>query len=49
MLIIFIVLKSREKAKNLDESEGCTNLQNENQRLQSEFTMKRTQYDQLNK
>jgi hypothetical protein len=49
MLIIFIVLKSREKAKNLDDSQGCTNLQNDNQRLHSEFTMKSTQYDQLSK
>ena len=48
MLINFIVLKSREKAKNHD-SQGCTNLQNDYQRLQSEFTMKSTQYDQLNK
>jgi hypothetical protein len=42
-------LKSREKAKNLDDSQECTNLQNDNQRIQSEFTIKSTQYDQLNK
>ncbi len=49
MLIIFIVLKSREKAKNHNDSQECTNLQNDKERLQSEFSLKSTQYDQLNK
>ena len=48
MLIIFIVLKSREKAKNHNDSQECTNLQNDNERLQSEFSLKSSQYVQLN-
>ena len=48
MLIIFIVLKSREKAKNHNDSQEGTNLQNDNERLQSEFSLKSSQYVQLN-
>ena len=41
-------MKSREKAKNHNDSKECTNLQNVNERLQSEFSLKSSQYVQLN-